>query len=64
MRVCTSEPASPHVDIARESREYVAEKEPRSSFSSLDCVGEVFSCMVYCILQIEAGARANDDNVG
>ena len=27
----------------------------------LDCVGEVFSCMACCILQIGAGARVNGD---
>ena len=28
-------------------------------FLPLDCVGEVFSCAVCCILQIGAGARAD-----
>ena len=29
-------------------------------FFPLDCVGEVFSCMTCCIVQIRAGARVND----
>ena len=28
-------------------------------FFSLDCVGEVFSCMACCILQIKTGATIN-----
>ena len=32
-------------------------------FILLDCVGEVFSCMACCILQIGAGARVNYGNV-
>ena len=32
-------------------------------FQSLDCVGEVFSCMACCILQIGAGARVTDGHV-
>ena len=53
MRACTSEPTSPQVDIARGRREYLP----------LDCVGEVFSYMAFCIPQIEAGARIDDGNV-
>ena len=32
-------------------------------FLPLDCIGEVFTCMACCILEIEAGARVNDGNV-
>ena len=32
-------------------------------FLPLDCVGEVFSCMMCCIPQIGAGARVDDCNV-
>ena len=32
MRACTSEPTSPHVDIARGRRDYVAGNEPRYLF--------------------------------
>ena len=32
-------------------------------FLSLDCVGEVFSCMVCFIPQIGAAAKINDDNI-
>ena len=32
-------------------------------FLPFDCVGEVFSDMACCILQIGAGARVDDGNV-
>ena len=39
------------------------ERAPIYFFLPLDCVGEVFSYMACCILQIEAGARVDDGNV-
>ena len=64
MRACTSEPTSPHVDIARGRREVGGGKRaPVLVFLPLDCVGEVFSYMACCIPQIGAGARVDDGNV-
>ena len=39
------------------------ERAPILVFLPLNCVGEVFSCMTCCILQIRPGARVNDGNV-
>ena len=36
------------------------ERAPILVFFPLDCVGEVFSCMACCILQIGDGARVDD----
>ena len=62
MRACTSEPTSP-----RHSERKVGvgsgERAPILVFLPLDCVGEVFSYMAYCIPQIGAGARVDDGNV-
>ena len=52
MRPCTSEPASPHVDIARgRGRVGSGERAPIFIFLPLDCVGEVFSYMAFCIFR-------------
>ena len=39
------------------------ERAPIPIVLSLNCVGEVFSCMACFILQIGAGARVKDGNV-
>ena len=39
------------------------ERAPILVFLPLDCVGEVFSYMAYCIPQIGACARVDDRNV-
>ena len=65
MRACTSEPASPHVDITRGGREGVGDGEHAPIFFFLwhDYVDEVFPGMARFILHIGAGARVNNDNV-
>ena len=65
IRACTSEPTSPHTCRHSERKEGVGsgERAPILVFLPLDCVGEVFSYVAYCIPQIGAGTRVDDGYV-
>ena len=62
-KASTSEPASPHVGIARGRGVASGERSPILIFLPLDGVGEVFSCLARRILENGAGARVNDGDV-
>ena len=64
MMACKSGPASPTRRQSERNEEGGSEERaPILVFLPLDCVGEVFSCIVYFILQIGAGARVTDGDV-